>query len=82
MRIHKIIFVLGIALVILAACGTAATQTPAPTEAPVAATATSAPTATIAPVVDECLACHTDKDQLVAMAKPEEHSEGESKGVG
>ncbi len=82
MRIYKAIFVLGIALVTLAACGTAVTQTPAPTATTAAATATPAPTSTVAPVVDECLACHTDKDQLTALAKPEEHTEGESKGVG
>jgi hypothetical protein len=31
---------------------------------------------------DDCLACHSDKDQLVSTAKPEEVVEEESKGVG
>lgn len=82
MRNHKLVFVLGITLVALAACSTAATQTPAPTATTEAATPTAVPTATIAPVVDECLACHTDKERLTSLATHEEHGEGESKGVG
>ena len=32
--------------------------------------------------VDYCLECHTDKETLTALAKPEEKAEAESEGVG
>lgn len=32
--------------------------------------------------VDNCLACHTDKDALVSSAKAEEHVESENEGEG
>lgn len=48
---------------------------PLPTAEPVA-------TATEAPPADYCLDCHTDKERLMVLAKPEETSESESSGVG
>ncbi len=84
MQKAKLAILLGLGMFILAACGAAVTQTaaPQPTEPAVQPASTLPPTATMAPVVDECLACHTDKDKLVSLAKPEEDKEGESKGVG
>ncbi len=58
--------------------------TPDPVQ-PVPATSTSRPaTATASPseVVNECLNCHSDKERLMALAKEEETSESESRGVG
>ena len=61
-----------------------ATELPAPTET-LAPTATTEPTPTeevIAEVSDECLACHSDKDQLINTVAPEEQAPSESSGVG
>ncbi len=71
--------------VALAACAPATmppTATVLPTEepAPTLAAPTPAPAAT--EFVDYCLDCHSDKEQLVALAKPEVETESESKGVG
>ncbi len=41
---------------------------------------TAAPLPTQEP--NYCLDCHTDKDQLIATAKPEETTESESEGAG
>ena len=76
----------------------AATDTPEPvepmptdTKALPTATATLELTATMEPrptekavveVVDACLACHSDKDQLIETAAPEEKVPSESSGVG
>lgn len=43
-------------------------------------TPTTEPTEVVA--VDYCVACHTDKDQLISTAKVEEAHEAESEGVG
>ncbi len=73
---------LGASLWWLSACASAPApaETVTPTQAPAQPTLAASPTP--APVVDACLDCHTNKDTLTALAKPEEHSEGESKGVG
>jgi hypothetical protein len=61
-----------------------ATEEPAPTET-TAPTPTTEPTPTeeaIAEVADQCLACHSDKEQLINTAAPEEIIPSESSGVG
>jgi len=63
---------------------TATATEPPPTETP-APTPTSDPTPTeevVVEVADQCLSCHSDKDQLVDTAKPEELVPNESSGVG
>ena len=63
------------------------TSTPVPEPTPVP---TSIPTKisepTLAPepteMVDYCVSCHTDKEQLISTAKPVIEAEGESSGVG
>lgn len=77
----KVLSFLVIFTFVFAACGPAATPAPAATEKPVEAAA-SPEVQTEADETDECLACHTDKDRLVATAKPVEAAESESKGVG
>ena len=52
-----------------------------PTETVTTVSATASATA-LAPTTDHCLECHTDQEQLTALAKPEVKAEGESKGVG
>jgi hypothetical protein len=71
-------------LFFLAGC---ATSTPEPTPEPEpTALPTEAPTSVPTPepteVVDYCVNCHTDKEQLISTAKPEEVAEEESSGVG
>lgn len=61
-----------------------ATDPPAPTETS-APTPTAEPTPTeevVAEISDHCLACHSDKEQLVDTAAPEEKVPSESSGVG
>lgn len=91
------IFVFGLLMVLLSACGsteTATTQEPVLEEA--ATSVVAEPTveqateekpveqATVLPTpqTDTCLECHSNKETLVAMAKPEEVVESESSGVG
>ncbi|MFZ5910241.1 MAG: hypothetical protein ACOYYU_09525 [Chloroflexota bacterium] len=64
----------------LAGCQATATEEPVPTATEVLPTAE--PTEEVVAEVDTCLSCHTDKEQLIATAKPEEAAESESKGVG
>ena len=71
-------------LFFLAGC---ATSTPAPTLEPEpTALPTEAPTLVATPepteVVDFCVDCHTDKEQLIAVAQPVLETESESSGVG
>jgi hypothetical protein len=94
MHLSKVWLGLGILAVLLTACGapqaaptTTAVQAAPPTAVP--ATATSVPasptpanTPTEVAAVDHCVTCHTDKDQLVLTAKPEEEKEKESEGAG
>ena len=63
---------------------TATQVPPTPTET-LAPTATTEPTRTeevVVEVSDACLACHSDKDQLIETAAPEEKVPSESSGVG
>jgi hypothetical protein len=87
-----------LALVLAAGCAspTPVTQlAPSDTPRPAAAAAVivtsttipptaTRPAATNTPVVvaDYCLDCHTDKEQVMSLAKAEEVAETESKGVG
>ena len=68
-------------LIIVAGCNSA-TATPEPTLVPVKEpTSTPEPEPTeVVEVVDYCVDCHTDKEQLVAVANP--ILESESSGVG
>ncbi len=81
----KRLITLSLAAATLAAC----TSTTPPPEASVSPG--DEPTATlVAPTpfpvptefVDYCLDCHSNQEQLVALAKPEVETESESKGVG
>ena len=90
MKQVKIGLVLGLLVIVLAACAQAtplaptavlatATKAIQPTPAP---TPTLAATATPEKKVDRCVECHTDKEALIANAKPEEEVEHESEGAG
>lgn len=73
---------LGAGLVLLTGCAagtTPAAETPAAAEVVTEAPAAAAPTAE---TVDNCVDCHTNKQMLIDTAKPEEHVESESEGVG
>lgn len=70
-------------MLFLAGCQ-AATPEAVPTQTAMPPTSTVEPTATVEMVVpvDYCVDCHTDKEQLISSAKPEEVAETESSGVG
>jgi hypothetical protein len=72
---------------VLTACASEATSEIAPEDVAVDPTSEPALAATLLPrsepLVDNCLACHTDKEQLVALATESEDAHGsESEGVG
>jgi len=72
-------------LFFLAGCNTSTPEptlepeptTPSPTEEP-----TPVPSPVPTEVVDYCVDCHTDKEQLIAVAEPVLETESESSGVG
>jgi uncharacterized protein YcfL len=71
-------------LFLLAGCTTSTpepTHKPEPTALPTEAPAL-VPTAEPTKVVDFCVDCHTDKEQLISTAKPVVEAESESSGVG
>jgi hypothetical protein len=81
MKIGKVLL---LALMLFLAGCQAATPEPIPTNTTIPPTSTLEPTATVEVVanVDYCVDCHTDKEQLISTAKPEETAEEESSGVG
>ena len=81
MKIGKILL---LALMLFLAGCQAVTPEPVPTDTAIPPTPTIEPTETIEVVadVDYCVDCHTDKEQLISTAKPEEVAEEESSGVG
>lgn len=81
MKKANIWFGLGLLALLLAGCGQSPTTTPTSGQ-PQKPTQTAAPTATAVAAVNYCVECHTDKDQLIQTAKPEEEVESESEGVG
>ena len=79
---RKIItLVLASMLLFLAGCQ-AATPEPVPTNTEPPPTSTVEPTVEVVVEVDYCVDCHTDKEQLIAVANPIVESESESSGVG
>ena len=83
-KIWTIFFVL--TLLFLSGCQAAA-EVPAATEVIVEEEPVPTPIPpteeVVVEVVDYCVSCHTDKEELIATAKvEEEEAEGESSGVG
>ena len=79
---RKIItFFLASMLLFLAGCQ-AATPEPVPTNTEPPPTSTVEPTVEVVVEADYCVDCHTDKEQLIAVANPIVESESESSGVG
>ena len=74
--------------IFLAACSTSnvvetATETMETEVVPTATTRVALTLPTDTPeVVDECVACHTDKQRLIDSAKPEEETVSENEGAG
>ena len=84
---RQILTTLIIAVVFISGCAApkpASTAEPLEPIVPVAETeaATETPSDSETAKVDYCITCHTDKDALIANAKPEEEVVEESEGVG
>ena len=81
--IKIITFVLASMLLFLAGCQ-AAIPEPVPTNTAVSPEPEPTVEPTVEVVVEEdyCVSCHTDKEQLISVAKPVEEKESESSGVG
>ena len=93
-RIPILSILLGLILILGAvSCRAQADQEPAPTQEDVVVVETEVspePTVeveeeadeAVVAEVDQCLACHTDKQELIDTASPVEHAESESSGEG
>ena len=79
-RIRVILFATGFSLVMWA-CGSGA-KTAEPTSIPPLATSIPLNVPIAYAKSDHCLDCHSDKQQLIDTAKPEEVVEKESTGAG
>ena len=71
-----------LAFVLLLVGCQATTPEPVSTNTAVPSTPTVEPTVEVVVEVDFCVSCHTDKEQLIDTARPEEVAEEESSGVG
>jgi hypothetical protein len=76
----KLLSALIVTAFLLSACASSNTPSPIATAEEKAANAEAVVEAQ--PEMDECLACHTDKQRLIDTAAPEVEAEVESKGVG
>lgn len=76
---RKLPFVLMTVAIVLASCQKAA---PVPEIVQPAEPAPIPISQKIEPTANYCVSCHTDKEQLIAAAKPEEVVESESSGAG
>jgi hypothetical protein len=80
---RKLFVFLGIACVLFLSGCNSSTPAPEPDPTPLP---TDVPTLVPSPeptkVVDYCVECHTDKEQLISTAKPVVETESESSGVG
>jgi len=74
MNVNRKIIYLIVALILL---GVAAVPVPQ-----LRGTASTQSSVSLDDEVDQCLACHTDKDSLVSTAKAEDHVESENEGEG
>jgi hypothetical protein len=77
----RVTFLLLIIILFLAGCQTATLES-VPTTTANPPTLAVEPTVEAVVEVDQCVSCHTDKEQLISTAKPEEEVEEESSGVG
>jgi len=71
---------IGALALLLSACSTSPTANISPTDEP--AITETGPNPTELAEEDYCVTCHTDKETLVELAKPEEEAESESEGTG
>ncbi len=85
-KIKYFLFTLIMSMLLVWTFGCTSTEnnpTPEPTEEATLEPTLPPPTATAEPeVVNQCVECHTDKDQLISTAKAEEEVVSENEGAG